>query len=131
MTTLQIERLTAGDSSLFAEAIGREAGLSAADVSRIVAKTDGVPLFVEEMTRMMLESPDRTRRGDLPESLSDLLTERLDRLGPARRLMQVSAVIGREFSPELLARVTDQPVEALGEDQVHRRDETAVDRSGP
>jgi len=115
VTTLQIERLTAGDSSLFAEAIGRDAGLSAADVSRIVARTDGVPLFVEEMTRMMLESPDRTRRGDLPESLSDLLTERLDRLGPARRLMQVSAVIGREFTPELLARVTNQLVEELGE----------------
>jgi class 3 adenylate cyclase len=113
--TLAIDRLTAGDSSLFAEAIARDAGLSPADVSRIVAKTDGVPLFVEEMTRMMLEQPDRNRRGDLPESLSDLLAERLDRLGPARRLMQVSAVIGREFSPELLARVMEQRVEDLGE----------------
>jgi class 3 adenylate cyclase len=115
VTTLPVDRLTADDSSRFAEAIGREAGLSSADLSRIVAKTDGVPLFVEEMTRMMLEAPDRTRRGDLPESLSDLLTERLDRLGPARRLMQVSAVIGREFSPALLASVTEQRLEDLDE----------------
>ena len=115
VTTLSIDRLTARDASLVAEAIGANAGLSAADISRIVAKTDGVPLFVEEMTRMMLEQPDRTRRGDLPESLSDLLTERLDRLGPARGLLQVSAVIGREFSAALLAAVTERPVEDLDE----------------
>lgn len=115
VTTLAVDRLTADDSSRFAEAIGRDIGLSPADVSRIVAKTDGVPLFVEEMTRMMLESPDRIRRGDLPETLSDLLTERLDRLGPARRVIQVCAVIGREFAPALLAAVTEQSLEELDE----------------
>ena len=75
----------AEDSSRFAEAIGLGAGLSRIDIDRIVKRTDGVPLFVEEMTRMMLDAPDRARRADLPESLSDLLTERLDHLGPARR----------------------------------------------
>ena len=91
------------------------AGLSRIDIDRIVKRTDGVPLFVEEMTRMMLDAPDRARRADLPESLSDLLTERLDRLGAARRYMQVGAIIGREFSPALLAAVVDEPVGELRE----------------
>ena len=121
VTTLQIERLTARRFLLVCQRRGHRTRCRPfrRRRSRIVARTDGVPLFVEEMTRMMLGSPDRTRRGDLPESLSDLLTERLDRLGPARRLMQVSAVIGREFTPELLARVTNRRVEELG--RVSRR----------
>jgi len=115
VTSLHLDRLTTEDSSRFAEAIGLGAGLSRIDIDRIVKRTDGVPLFVEEMTRMMLDAPDRARRADLPESLSDLLTERLDRLGPARRYMQVGAIIGREFSPALLAAVVDETVGELRE----------------
>jgi class 3 adenylate cyclase len=112
---IHLDRLSAGDSSRFAEAIGLGAGLSRIDIDRIVKRTDGVPLFLEEMTRMMLDAPDRAKRAELPESLSDLLTERLDRLGPARQFMQIGAVIGREFSSPLLAAVAARPEEQLRE----------------
>ncbi len=112
---VHLDRLSAGDASQFAEAIGFGAGLSRIDIDRIVKRTDGVPLFLEEMTRMMLDAPDRAKRTELPESLSDLLTERLDRLGPARQFMQIGAVIGREFSSPLLAAVTERPEEQLRE----------------
>ena len=115
VTALHLDRLSAEDSSRFAEAIGLNAGLSRIDIDRIVKRTDGVPLFVEEMTRMMLDAPDRARRADLPESLSDLLTERLDRLGDARRYLQVGAIIGREFSAALLAAVVEEPAGDLRE----------------
>ncbi len=113
VTHVRLERLTPEDSSRFAEAIGLDAGLSRGDIERIVKRTDGIPLFVEEMTRMMLDAPERARRDDLPETLSDLLTARLDNLGPARLFMQVGAVIGREFAAPLLAAVVDEPEEAL------------------
>ena len=115
VTSLRLERLTPDNSSRFAESIGLGAGLSSIDIDRIVKRTDGIPLFVEEMTRMMLDAPDRARRADLPETLSDLLTARLDNLGPARLFMQVGSVIGRSFSAPLLAAVVEQPDEALKE----------------
>jgi len=102
---LRIDRLGPEDSSKIAASVGASAGLSEIDLSRIAKHADGVPLFVEEMTRMLVEAPDRRNSGDLPETLSDLLRERLDRLGPARALAQVGAVIGRDFSKEMLAAV--------------------------
>ena len=62
---------------------------------------------------MMLDAPDRARRDDLPETLSDLLTARLDNLGPARLFMQVGAVIGREFAAPCWRRWSIEPEEAL------------------
>lgn len=82
----------------------------------IIERTDGVPLFVEEMTKAVLEtaSEDEARRTAamvpspalaVPATLHASLTARLDRLGPARELAQIGAAIGREFSRELLAAV--------------------------
>src|SRR3954454_8873814 len=73
---------------------------------QIVERTDGVPLFVEEFTRTVLDSRTRTadaaQSKELPESLvpasiQDSLMERLDRLGPARRVVQIASVFGRRF----------------------------------
>ena len=87
-------------------------------VEQIVAKTDGVPLFVEELTKVVLESGlvrdvgDRyTRSGPLPSfaipsTLQDSLMARLDHLGPVKEIAQTSAAIGREFSYELLSEVS-------------------------
>jgi len=75
-------------------------------VDQIIEKADGVPLFIEELTSSMLSAPERTARPALlrvPETLSDALMERLDRVAPSRRVVQIAAVIGREFSYELLA----------------------------
>jgi predicted ATPase len=81
-------------------------------VQQIVAKTDGVPLFVEELTKMVLESDfyvGATGRSPLPlgipTTLHDTLMARLDRLAPVRETAQVGAVLGREFSYELLHSV--------------------------
>ena len=85
-------------------------------VDQIIEKADGVPLFIEELTSSTLSAPLRTqgtfeRTGQpallrVPETLSDALMERLDRVAPSRRLVQIAAVIGREFSYDLLSAVS-------------------------
>src|SRR5262249_12940176 len=78
-------------------------------VAKIVAKTDGVPLFVEELTKMVLESGLLTAAADryeltgplpslaIPSTLPDSLMARLDRLATTREIAQVGAALGREF----------------------------------
>ena len=92
--------------------------LPAAVVEQIVAHTDGVPLFVEELTKTVLESGLLEDAGDryelagplpplaIPTTLHDSLMARLDRLAPVKEVAQIGAVIGREFSHELLAAVS-------------------------
>jgi len=82
-------------------------------LDQIIEKADGVPLFIEELTNSMLSAPLRTRGSferaakpallRVPDTLSDALMERLDRVAPSRRLAQIAAVIGREFSYDLLS----------------------------
>jgi class 3 adenylate cyclase/predicted ATPase len=115
VTSLQLTRLAADHSSQMVAAISGSAELPQRTLAHIVAKTDGVPLFIEELTRMALDR----RPAELPETLVDLLTERLDLLGPARLLAQIGAVIGREFSVELAAAAADTTPEALN-DSVQR-----------
>src|SRR6266436_5960652 len=78
-----------------------QAGIKSGLVEDIVAKTDGVPLFIEELTKAIMESatPDRPV---VPATLQDSLMARLDRLGPAKEIAQVAAVIGLQFSQPLL-----------------------------
>ncbi len=71
-------------------------------VDEVVKRTDGVPLFAEELTRLILEGDSRSPVHEIPTTLHDSLTARLDRLGPAKEVAQVAAVIGREFSYSLL-----------------------------
>jgi class 3 adenylate cyclase/predicted ATPase len=81
-------------------------------LDQIIEKADGVPLFIEELTNSMLGAPLRARgtleraaRPEMlrvPDTLSDAFMERLDRVAPSRRLAQIAAVIGREFSFDLL-----------------------------
>ena len=75
-------------------------GLSADTIAAIVAKTDGVPLFVEELTRSVVESAGEDSA--VPATLKDSLMARLDRLGGAREVAQIAAVIGRQFTFALL-----------------------------
>jgi class 3 adenylate cyclase len=74
-------------------------------VDEVVKRTDGVPLFAEELTRLMLEGDSRSPVREIPTTLHDSLTARLDKLGPAKEVAQVAAVIGREFSYALLKAV--------------------------
>ena len=89
-------------------------------MAEIVERTDGMPLFVEEMTKAVLEaeSEGEARRTAaavpspalaVPASLHASLMARLDRLGPAKEVAQIGAAIGREFSHALLAAVVRKP----------------------
>ena len=86
-------------------------------LEQIIAKTDGVPLFVEELIKSILESADLKDAGDrweyagdadhlaIPLTLRDLLLARLDRFTPVKEIAQIGAAIGREFGYELIAAV--------------------------
>ena len=79
-------------------------GLAADTIAAIIAKTDGVPLFVEELTRSVMEAVGEDSA--VPATLKDSLMARLDRLGGAREVAQIAAVIGRQFAFALLEAVT-------------------------
>ena len=76
-------------------------------VDTIVERADGVPLFIEELARMAAGSRVDDPNGgfEVPETLRDLLMARLDGLGPAKTLAQLGAVIGRDFSHEILCEI--------------------------
>jgi class 3 adenylate cyclase/tetratricopeptide (TPR) repeat protein len=125
VSTLSLARLTGAQSSaLVAELVGGKA-LPTELAAEIVAKTDGVPLFLEELTKVILESGDLVDEGDryvyagssvnlsIPETLRDSLTARLDRVVAVKRVAQVGAIIGHEFSYQLLAELDLMPKEAL------------------
>ena len=73
----------------------------------------GVPLFVEEVTRLLLERGEQGGIQAIPPTLQQSLTARLDRLGPAREVAQIGAVIGRDFSYPLIRAVTEVEEPAL------------------
>ena len=78
-------------------------------VREILDQTDGVPLFIEELTRAVVEGGrDASPASGIPTSLQASLMSRLDRLGPAKELAQLSAVIGRRFSWALLAAIAER-----------------------
>jgi predicted ATPase len=80
--------------------------LASETVDAVVERTGGIPLFVEELTRAVLESGStRSTVREIPATLHDSLMARLDRLGPAKETIQIGAVIGSEFSYALLQAV--------------------------
>jgi class 3 adenylate cyclase/predicted ATPase len=84
-------------------------------VEDVAARTGGVPLFVEEVTRLLLERGEQGGAHAIPPTLQQSLTARLDRLASAREVAQVGAVIGRDFSYKLLreiAGIGDAPLQA-------------------
>ena len=109
---LELTRLTSAQSAELVAEIAAPRVLAPALVNEIVAKTDGVPLFVEELSKAVLESsaPDRPT---VPATLQDSLMARLDRLGPAKEIAQVAAVIGQQFSHALLAAVVSHSAAGL------------------
>jgi tetratricopeptide (TPR) repeat protein len=83
-------------------------------VARILRRADGVPLFIEELTRSVVETGDTLGDNVVPETLQASLLARLDRLGPEiKEIAQIAAVIGREFGSELLGVVSGKSREAL------------------
>ena len=86
-------------------------GLAEDMAERIIARTDGVPLFAEELTRLVLDGQGDARQ--IPETLLDSLAARLDRMGRAKDVAQLGSVLGREFSYPLLRAVSSAPEEEL------------------
>jgi class 3 adenylate cyclase/predicted ATPase len=117
VTTLALNRLDRRDrTALVTQIVGAKA-LPDEVIGQIADRTDGVPLFVEELTKSVLES-GVTPLG-IPTSLHDSLMARLDRLGPMRRVAQIGAAIGREF-PHALVRVVSQLPEEELQDSLAR-----------
>jgi predicted ATPase len=124
VTALAINPLAEREVSAMIDRITGNSPLPADLIMEIIERTDGIPLFVEEMTKAVLEaeSEGEARRTAaaipliglaVPASLHSPLMARLDRLGPAREVAQIGAAIGREFSHALLTAVVPRP-EALG-----------------
>jgi class 3 adenylate cyclase len=98
---------------MIAQVAARHA-LAGETVDTVIERTGGVPLFVEELTRVVLESSGTKLAGrQIPATLHDSLMARLDRLGPAKEVIQTGAVIGGEFSYELLHAVHSGGAEEL------------------
>ena len=107
LTSVALNRLSREQGAEIVHASGGE-DLTSYIIERIVARADGVPLFVEALTQTVLDSGDIANMGNIPTTLQASLMASIDRLGSAKRLAQIGAVIGREFSHDLLAAITEQ-----------------------
>ncbi len=112
LTQLTLNRLGHSQVEALVEKVKGGTTLPSEVVQQIVAKTDGVPLFVEELTKTIVEAVGTTHTSPLqlaiPATLQDSLMARLDRLGPAKEIAQLGATLGREFSYELLDAVANR-----------------------
>jgi len=117
VTCLTLNRLEEREAAAIVARLVGQTDLPADVLAEIVERTDGIPLFVEEMTKAVLEaeSEGAARRtvaavpspgSAVPASLHASLMARLDRLGEPRTVAQIGAALGREFSHELIAAVT-------------------------
>jgi predicted ATPase len=96
------------------EEVAARKAMSEETIATVIERTGGVPLYVEELTRAVLENGGAGLTGrKIPVTLHDSLMARLDRLGPAKEIIQIGAVIGSEFSYELLHAVHPIPDEDL------------------
>jgi class 3 adenylate cyclase/predicted ATPase len=117
ITALTLKRLTRKESAAMVSEVTKGKALPEEIVTQIVEKTDGVPLFIEELTKAVIESGLLRDEGTsyvlsggrsplaIPASLHDSLMARLDRLGPVKEVAQLAAALGRMFSGEVLAAV--------------------------
>ena len=119
-TTIMLSRFAPREGITLVKRIEGDASLPKELVDDIIERSDGVPLFIEEMTKAVLEAewegtakrvvaatPPRALA--VPASLHASLLARLDRLGPAKEVAQIGAAIGREFSHALLTAVVHKP----------------------
>ena len=126
VTSLALNRLGERDGEALVQNLAGNAALAADIVAEIVERTDGVPLFVEELTKAVLESAAQGDRVaavlgttslaalSVPATLHASLMARLDRLGPAaKEIAQIGAVLGREFAYELIEPVAQRPEKEL------------------
>jgi predicted ATPase len=120
VTALSLNRLGERESAAMIDRVTGNRALPESVRQDIIERTDGIPLFVEEMTKAVLEAEVEADAAKtvaaipspalaVPASLHASLMARLDRLGPAKEVAQIGAVIGREFSHAVLAAVAREP----------------------
>lgn len=113
ITVMTLARLDPQETEALVNEVIGAASLPAAVLREIIDRADGIPLFVEEMTKAVLEAGSDPRMvgaipaaaSEVPATLHASLMARLDRLGPAKEVAQMAAAIGREFSYALLASI--------------------------
>jgi DNA-binding response OmpR family regulator/class 3 adenylate cyclase len=113
VTVIRLARLGLVESEALVRSLAGPKKLPERAVREIIARADGVPLFLEELTRMVLDSISggasagvrEWAHQDIPETLQSLLLARLDQLGPARDVAQIGAAIGRSFTSEMMSRL--------------------------
>ena len=111
--TLQLEALTPPEVEIMIQHVAGSTQLSPNLFTQIIEMTEGVPLFVEELTQMLLEGDALQLSSDsqqpqtmrVPVTLQGLLTTRLDELGTAKEIVQLGATLGREWTAELLHQI--------------------------
>jgi class 3 adenylate cyclase/predicted ATPase len=146
LSHLTLSRLGRSQVTQMIERVAGDRILPAEMLQQIVAKTDGVPLFVEELTKAVVESVESIEsvgsvesRGNLsrsavslgiPVTLQDALMARLDRLGAAKEAAQLGATLGREFSYELLQAISPVDEEALQRGLSHLVDAELIHQRG-
>jgi len=124
LTTLILSRLSRPDSAALIHLVAADSRVAAAAEDEIISRAEGVPLFVEELTKSVLErlpagDGPRARRtkaaelGLIPPTLHGLLLARFDRIAGAKEVAQAAAVIGRDFSYELLRFIAERNDAAL------------------
>jgi tetratricopeptide (TPR) repeat protein len=125
VAALTLSKLTRPQTAAILSQLAGGKALPADLFDQILSKTDGVPLFVEELTKSILESGNLRDAGDcweyagkrstlaIPLTLRDSLMARLDRFTPVKEIAQIGAAIGREFSWELIAAVAPHSRPAL------------------
>ena len=126
MTPILLNRLTRRLASDLVDRLTGGKTLPEEIINQISIKCDGVPLFVEEVTRMVIESDLLMEVNDhyqltgplpplaIPTTLQDSMTARLDSLGDAKEMAQLGAVLGREFSHDLIRAVSESDEQTLG-----------------
>ncbi|MBV9249638.1 MAG: AAA family ATPase, partial [Acetobacteraceae bacterium] len=136
---LRLSRLSRRDTAAFAEQVAGGAGTLPPEVmEEIVERTDGVPLFIEELIRAALEAGGEVGpqaaspvAPTVPPTLYTSLTARLDRLGAtARQVVQAGAAIGREFGHDLLVAIASVPDNALESTLQRLEDAELIHRRG-
>jgi class 3 adenylate cyclase/tetratricopeptide (TPR) repeat protein len=134
VTSLTLSRLGRRESAALSERVAGGKALPMEILDRVVEHTDGIPLFIEELTKTLLEG-GLLKEGDgrylladvlptlaIPSSLQDSLMARLDHLAPGKEVAQIGAAIGREFSYAILEAVARRPPDQLRDalDQLSR-----------
>lgn len=144
LTTLSLQRLTPSQSQALVLSVTGGKSFPESIVRTIIEKADGVPLFVEELARNIIESGLLEEREDayaltgplpplaIPTTLHDSLMARLDRLPTAKEIAQIGSAIGRQFDYELIASITDLSDDKLQDALARLRDaEIVFDEGAP